>query len=93
MEAAAMRRQVQFYGDIIAKLKRAGVLKGKRYSEPHDTPVRELRATAYREAIAMLEVSCDNVDLPQTLSEKDESWVREYIRTVITAKLQKAGGT
>jgi|HubBroStandDraft_3_1064219.scaffolds.fasta_scaffold135830_3 hypothetical protein len=54
---------------------------------------RDLVKTAYREAAALLAADCDSADLAceSTLSEEDESLVREYIRKKIVEELENKG--
>ena len=52
----------------------------------------ELQKLAWREAAALLAADMDDADLPEHLSEEEEEYVREFIRTKIVAELEKRGG-
>lgn len=49
----------------------------------------DLRRIAYIEASQSLRRAMDTIDLPEDLSERDEDYVREFIRTKIADSLEK----
>lgn len=53
---------------------------------------KTLKARAYEEAASQLFNACDRIDLGNELSEDEESFVREFMRNVVTARLRKTAG-
>jgi hypothetical protein len=53
------------------------------------TRIKNLRNQAYEEAAALLENGASDMDLDETQSQEDESYVREYIRVEIVKLLRK----
>ena len=51
----------------------------------------ELKKRSYREAAELLRNRMDMADLPDDLSEKEESEMREFIRNKICDDLRKKG--
>lgn len=61
-----------------------------RFRDNYDG-IFELRRRAYDVAAKCLEVDMDRGDLPEDLSEEDESTMREFIRNEIVAELRRKG--